>query len=88
MKIIIWILIDISLEVYSNFPPTLINVGSYEVLLDDAIEMAKILKESSNNECKLEIYEGQVHDFTIFVGWLPEAHDALNSIYSFIKQYI
>eukprot|EP00012_Vannella_robusta_P012928 CAMPEP_0206199606 /NCGR_PEP_ID=MMETSP0166-20121206/10365_1 /ASSEMBLY_ACC=CAM_ASM_000260 /TAXON_ID=95228 /ORGANISM="Vannella robusta, Strain DIVA3 518/3/11/1/6" /LENGTH=266 /DNA_ID=CAMNT_0053617747 /DNA_START=292 /DNA_END=1092 /DNA_ORIENTATION=- len=63
------------------FPPLLIQVGSHEMLLDDAIFMSKLTGD-------LEIYENQGHDFNLFVGWIPEAEDALQSVNKFIKHHL
>ncbi len=67
-----------------NFPPMLIQVGSDEVLLDDAYMVAENAK-SAGVDVTLSIYEGMWHVWQS-VGILPEAKRAFNEIGAFAKR--
>lgn len=65
-----------------GFPTTLIQVGSYEILEDDAlIFYEKLLKVGVN--AKLENYHGLFHVFQIMN--IPESKNAIDSIIEFIN---
>ena len=64
-----------------TFPPTLIQAGGNEVLLDDSISFYNKLKKLNIN-CKLHIYEGMCHIFQLFP--IPEAFEALDEAAHFI----
>lgn len=70
---------------YKNFPPVLIQVGSYETDLSDSI-MLKSALEKHENQVVLNIYEGLFHDFQYFAWFLKESRDAWKSILNFIRQ--
>jgi acetyl esterase/lipase len=67
------------------FPPTLILVGSDEILLDDALELYENNKTTSQIE--LAIYEDMWH---VWPGWLDleESQRAIKQIGDFVKQHI
>jgi len=81
-------LLSKSKELFSSFPPVLIHVGSYEILLDDAVKMYELLKDSKDTDTIIQIYEAQSHDFNLFIEWFPEAQDAAYAIFNFIKTHI
>lgn len=66
----------------SGFPPTLLQVGTLEVLLDDSVMMHKKL-EDAGVDAALEICEGLWHVFQICE--IPEAHEALSRIADFVS---
>lgn len=68
----------------SDLPPTLVQVGSKEILLDDAIRF-KALADKVGNDICLNIYPGMWHDFQLFVQWIKPAEDALDEIKAFIS---
>ena len=68
---------------FKGFPPTLIQVGTEEVLLDDSTRLAKKMKEAGV-QVDFEIWEGMMHVFQWFAGLIPEANDAIKKIDSFI----
>jgi len=55
---------------YHNFPPTLMQVGSYEMLLSDSVEVAKKIRESGG-KVRISIYEGMFHVFQMSKLLLP-----------------
>lgn len=67
----------------SGLPPVLIQVGSDEILLDDAVRMASRLREH-NPRSKLEIWRRMPHAWQLFVPLLPEARRAIRQIGEFI----
>jgi len=68
-----------------GFPPTKIQVGSEEVLFDDADRLAKKARESGV-EVYLEEFEGCWHVFQLQVGTLSAADHAVESLAKFIRQ--
>lgn len=67
----------------SGLPPMLIQVGSAEVLLDDAVLLARTLG-IAGVEATLEIWPEMVHVWQCFYPVLPEGHAALRKGCGFI----
>jgi len=68
----------------TGMPPTLIQVGSGEVLRSDAERMATRLAESGV-ECALQIWDRQVHVFQAAADVLPEGRAAIADIGLFLR---
>lgn len=68
----------------AGLPPVLIQVGSDEILRDDAVRMAEKLREK-NPHSRLEIWSRMPHVWQLFVPVLPEAHRAIAQIGEFIS---
>ncbi|UFS97662.1 alpha/beta hydrolase [Nocardia huaxiensis] len=68
-----------------RWPPTFIQVGTRECLLDDARGFAAALKRVGV-PCELQIWPGQIHVFQIFAGFVPEADDAIAEIGRFLHR--
>ena len=68
----------------SNYPPTLIQVGSYELLLDDSSRLAKKMNDAGI-KVDFEIYDKQMHVFQFLAGIVPEANRAIEKIGRFTK---
>jgi acetyl esterase/lipase len=68
----------------SGLPPVLIQVGSDEILRDDAERMAEKLRRK-NPRSRLEIWARMPHVFQLLVPVLPEAHAAIANIQDFIR---
>lgn len=66
-----------------EMPPTLIQVGGREVLLDECERLAEELAAHGTSST-LEIWPGMIHVFQQFPGQLPEAADAIQTIGTFI----
>ena len=66
-----------------GLPPLLIQVGSDEILLDDAVRLAENAR-SYGVEVTLQIYDGLFHVFHM-VSVLPETRDALQQISDFLQ---
>ena len=69
-----------------NFPPTLIQVGSKEIFLSNAIRMYRKL-DDANKEVKLDVYEGMWH---VWQGHylLPESKKAVENTKNFMFKYL
>jgi acetyl esterase/lipase len=71
----------------AGLPPLLIQVGSYEVLLDDSIRLAARATESEV-DVRLEVVAGVPHVFPTLAGQLPEADEALDRAGRFLKDQL
>ena len=70
---------------FRAFPPMLIQVGSEEVLLDDALKVAEKSK-SAGVEVMLKIWPGMWHVWHATGTWLPESREALAEIGRFVQR--
>ena len=70
-----------------DLPPTLIHVGSDEILLDDSTRLEERLR-AAGVDARLEIWEGMWHVFQIFAPYVPEAQQAIREIGDFISEQI
>jgi acetyl esterase/lipase len=68
----------------SGLPPVLIQVGSDEILLDDAVRIAEKLR-SANSQVELQVWPGMFHVWHLFVPLLPEAHGAIEQVGKFVQ---
>ena len=71
---------------YANlegFPPLLIQVGTDEILLDDATRFAKKARDSGV-DVTLQIIDGMFHVFQL-IPFLPETKKAVGSIAEFVS---
>jgi epsilon-lactone hydrolase len=77
--------------VYGNFttefPPTLIQGGTKEILLSDFVRLHQAL-DQANIPVKLDIYEGMPHDFQLFLYNTTESDIALSKTNDFFKEYL
>jgi monoterpene epsilon-lactone hydrolase len=70
-----------------GMPPTLLQVGTQEVLLSDSTRMANRLK-AAGVETKLEIWPGMFHAFTPGFDMIPDARLATQHVVKFIRQHM
>jgi epsilon-lactone hydrolase len=68
----------------SGLPPTLIQVGSDEILHDDAVRMAEKLR-ASGCQVELEIWPRMPHVWHLFATILPEARQAIARVGAFLE---
>ena len=68
----------------AGLPPTLIHVGTAEVLFDDSTRMAARL-EAAGVDVSLEVYDEMIHVWHYFAGMLPEADEAIEAIGRFVR---
>jgi len=67
-----------------GLPPLLIHVGSDEVLLDDAVQLAARAK-AGGVDATLEIYDRMIHVWHWFLPMLEEAETAVAAIGRFVR---
>lgn len=72
---------------FKGFPPTLIQVGTSEVLLDDSIRVANKMK-LANVTVELDVWNNMMHVWHYLGGIIPEANQAIEKIGNFIKNNV
>ena len=70
-----------------GYPPTLIQIGTREILLSDAVRFYQAL-DQAGVPVKLDMYEGMIHVFQIFSEDAPECLTALDKVHRFVDQYL
>jgi epsilon-lactone hydrolase len=68
----------------TGLPPTIIQVGSDEVLRDDAVRMADRMR-AAGCQVKLEIWPRMPHVWHLYVPVIPEARRAIDRIGAFVR---
>jgi len=68
-----------------GLPPTLVQVGSDEILLDDSTRFAD-RADAAGVEVELQRYEGWWHDFQAMAGSLDGAREAIEDIAAFLAR--
>lgn len=70
---------------YTHIPPLLIQVGTHEILLDDATRLAH-QAQTDGADVTLRVYRGMWHVWHAFIGRnIPECAQAITEIGDFIK---
>ncbi|MCU4490766.1 alpha/beta hydrolase [Acinetobacter ursingii] len=69
----------------SGLPPTLVQVGSKEILLDDAKRFRDQAKQAGV-DVEFKLYTGMWHNFQMFSAWFDQAKHALTDISEFAHQ--
>lgn len=67
---------------FSGYPPTLIQVGTHEILLSDSIRLSQRMKEAGVS-CKLEVWQNMFHVFQLVP--LKQAHHAMEQVAAFLE---
>ncbi len=70
---------------YQGLPPLLIQVGSHELLLDDARRVTEKAR-AAGVVVELEVWRRMPHVFQ-GIGWLPESRQALTQIAQFVRAW-
>ena len=70
----------------TGLPPLLIQVGTAEVLFDDATRLADHA-QAAGVDVTLEPWEDMIHMWHMFAAILPEGQQAINRIGEFIRQH-
>lgn len=70
---------------FQGFPPMLMQVGNYEVLLSDTLTVADKAKKD-NVDIKLSVYDGMFHVFQMCGDLIPESKAAWDEIQQFINE--
>ena len=69
-----------------GLPPLLIHVGTDEVLLDDAVQLADRAK-AAGVDATLEVYDHMIHVWHWFLPMLDEAQTAVDGIGRFVRRH-
>jgi acetyl esterase/lipase len=69
-----------------GLPPLLIQVGTAEILLDDATRLSERAR-AAGVAVTLEPWEGMIHVWQLFAPMLPEGQQAIDRIGEFVRQY-
>jgi acetyl esterase/lipase len=69
----------------AGLPPILLQVGSTELLLDDARRVHQKIQQAGGAS-RLEIFEGVFHGWQMLAGIVPEAGAALEQAAGFIRE--
>jgi len=71
---------------YTGIPPLLIQVGEYEIIRDDSVQVAAKAR-ADGVDVALEVWEGMIHVFqSQFEPLLPECREAIQHIANFMTQ--
>lgn len=70
-----------------GFPPTLVQVGSHETLLDDATRFAAALG-AADIDVTLEVWPEMIHAWPLWNAHLEPGRRALEHVGAFIRRYI
>src|SRR6266404_2467908 len=71
----------------TGLPPTLIQVGSDEILLDDSVRMADRMR-AAGCQVELEIWPRMPHTWQVWARVLPEARAAIERIGAFVQSKV
>jgi acetyl esterase/lipase len=69
---------------HTGLPPTLIQVGSEEVLLDDSVRMAERMR-AAGCEVELQVWPRLPHVWQVWARLMPEAREAIAHIGTFVR---
>lgn len=71
----------------TGLPPLIIHVGEAEILLDDAVRLARTAGVHGV-EVTLRIWPGMVHDWALFASMLTEGRDAIDQAGALLATYL
>lgn len=71
---------------FSNFPDLLLQVGSYEILLDDTLKVSKAAQKAGVNVTQTT-YETMSHDFQLLLPNLEESQAAFKELQAFLMAH-
>lgn len=71
----------------SGLPPTLIQIGGYELFVDEGIELLK-RATADNLNVTLSVYNGMPHDFAMLLPDLQESVDSFAEIKNFVNVHM
>src|SRR5262249_47613459 len=73
--------------VSTGLPPTLIQVCSDEILLDDCVRMAERMR-AAGCQVEVEIWSRMPHTWQVWARVLPEAREAIERIGAFVQSKV
>jgi acetyl esterase/lipase len=71
---------------FSCLPPTLVHVGTREVLRDDSVTVVERMKAASV-AADLKIFNGMCHDWQLYAPMLDEGITSIEEYAAFIKAH-
>jgi len=71
----------------AGLPPTAIQVGTAEKLLDDSTRIAERIR-ATGGEVELEVFDDLIHVFQSLAPHVPESLDAIEKLGSFLKRHL
>ena len=69
---------------FEGFPPMLMQVGAYEVLLDDTRAAAKKAREEGV-KVRCSVYDGMFHVFQMGLDLIPESREAWEEVGEYLR---
>ncbi len=72
---------------FSDLPPVLVHVGSWEMLNSDSVTLVERLK-SAGVEAELKIFDGMIHSWQLFAPMLDEAMQSVEEGAAFMKAHL
>lgn len=69
---------------YKGFPPMLMQVGDYEVLLSDTLSAAQKARKAGV-KVRMSVYEGMFHVFQMGLDLIPESREAWDEVEEFLR---
>ena len=70
---------------FKHLPPTLVQIGSKEILLDDAKRFSEKAKDAEV-DVTYKLYTGMWHNFQMFSPWFDEAKQSLSDLAEFVHK--
>lgn len=70
-----------------GLPPLLLQVGSVELLLDDARRVHQRVR-AAGGESQLSVYEDVMHVWQVLTPWVPESRIALGEAAAFLRSHL
>ena len=67
-----------------GYPPTYIQVGGFEAILDDSLRFAERAK-AAGVDCRCDVFPEMQHVFQFMAGKAPEADDAIQKLAAWVK---
>jgi monoterpene epsilon-lactone hydrolase len=71
----------------SGLPPTLVHVGTWEILRDDSVTMAERLR-AAGVETEFKQWDGMVHSWQLFAPMLDEGMASIEEAGSFLRRHL
>ena len=70
---------------FSDFPPTMIQVGSKEIVLSDSLRVARLAR-AAGVDVTLDVWDGLWHVFQFMS--VPESAEAITELGKFFSQHL
>jgi acetyl esterase/lipase len=71
----------------SGLPPALVHVGSWEILRDDSVTIAKRIN-AAGGKAELKMWDGMCHSWQLFAPMLEEGMASIEEAGTFVKRHL